>query len=49
MGRSVENTQWKLVIPARELLNDASDGLRRFINSVTDIKVYFQTYSHAGS
>ncbi|MFD2302851.1 hypothetical protein ACFSYE_06745 [Roseibacillus ishigakijimensis] len=49
VGRSVWNTQWKLVIPALELLSEEDEGLARFINSVTDIKLHFRTYSYAGN
>jgi len=49
IGRSIWNSQWKLVIPGKELLNDPNLGLSRFINSVKDIKLYFITYSYAGN
>ncbi len=49
IGRSVWNSKWKLVIPGKTLLNDPNDGLSRFIRSVTDIKLYFVTYSYAGN
>jgi len=39
IGRSAANTKWKLVIPAAELLNDPDEGMKRFIDSVTDIKL----------
>ncbi|MBX3743930.1 MAG: hypothetical protein KF833_01345 [Verrucomicrobiae bacterium] len=60
IGRSVWNTQWLLIIPAGTLHTDRDEGLARFIqgallpngtrdgNGVTDIKVFFQTYSYAG-
>jgi hypothetical protein len=60
IGRSVWNTQWMLIIPGVSLLGSNPDeGLQRFIagalvggqrtgNGVTDIKVYFQTYSYSG-
>jgi len=60
IGRSVWNTQWMLIIPGVSLLgSDPDEGLERFIagalvsgqrtgNGVTDIKVYFQTYSYSG-
>ncbi len=60
IGRSVWNTQWMLVIPGVSLLgSDPDEGLQRFIagalvngqrtgNGVTDIKIYFQTYSYSG-
>jgi len=49
IGRSVANTEWKLVIPAAELLNDPDEGMRRFIDSVDDIKLHFRTYSYSGN
>ena len=49
IGRSVWNSKWKLVIPGHTLLNDSHEGLQRFINSVTDIHLYFVTYSYAGN
>lgn len=49
IGRSVWNSEWKLVIPAQTLLADPQDGIERFIRSVKDIKVFIRTYSHAGN
>ena len=49
IGRSVWNTDWKLVIPAQTLLADPQDGIERFIRSVKDIKIYVRTYSNAGN
>lgn len=49
IGRSVWNSQWKLVIPGRTLLNDPNEGLDRFIRNVRDIKLYFVTYSYSGN
>lgn len=49
IGRSVWNTQWKLVIPANTLLNNEKDGLDRFVRSVTDIQLFLRTYSHSGN
>ena len=43
IGRSVWNSQWKLVIPADSLLADPKQGLTRFIQTVTDIKLQFTT------
>jgi len=60
IGRSVWNTHWMLIIPGVSLLGSNPDeGLQRFIagarvngqrtgNGVTDIKIYFQTYSYSG-
>jgi hypothetical protein len=49
IGRSVWNSQWKIVIPGRTLLNDPKEGLKRFINTVTDVKLHFVTYSYSGN
>jgi hypothetical protein len=49
VGRSVWNSQWKLVIPGRTLLNDPKEGLDRLIQTLTDIKLNFTTYSYSGN
>ena len=49
VGRSVWNTQWKIVIPAYGLLNDEQTALTRFAASVQDIKLFLRTYSHSGN
>jgi len=49
IGRSVWNTEWKLVIPAQTLLANPQDGIERFIRSVKDIKLFLRTYSNAGN
>jgi len=49
VGRSVWNSQWKLVIPGRTLLNNPNEGLDRFIRTVKDIKLHFVTYSYSGN
>lgn len=49
VGRSVWNSQWKLVIPGKTLLNNPNEGLDRFIQTVTDIKLHFVTYSYSGN
>jgi hypothetical protein len=60
IGRSVWNTEWILIIPAGTLHSDRNEGLQRFINGqlvggvrdgngVSDIKIFFQTYSYAGN
>ncbi len=48
IGRSVWNSQWILIIPGGTLLNDPNAGLQDFINTVSDIKIFFQTYSYSG-
>jgi len=49
VGRSAWNTEWLLIIPGGTLLFDPNQGLDAFVHTVDDIKVYFQTYSHAGN
>ncbi len=49
IGRSVWNSQWKLVIPAYTLLNNEQMALNNFINSVQDIQLFIRSYSHAGN
>lgn len=48
VGRSVWNTEWILIIPGRTLNNDPNLGLDRFVQQVTDIKLFFQTYGFSG-
>jgi hypothetical protein len=49
IGRSVWNSKWKLVIPGQTLLNNPSDGLDRFIQSVKDVKLHIVSYSYSGN
>ena len=49
IGRSVANTEWLLIIPGGTLLNDSTQGLDSFVNSVGDIKLFFQTYAYSGN
>jgi hypothetical protein len=55
VGRSVWNTRWLLIIPAGTLHYDRANALDWFIggstgtNGVSDIKLFFQTYSYAGN
>lgn len=59
IGRSVWDTQWLLIIPGVNLLNDRDEGLQRFINGalvndirdgngVSDIKIRFKAYAYSG-
>lgn len=59
IGRSVWNTQWILIIPAVNLLNDRQEGLQRFINGaqvsgqrdgngISDIRIRFTAYAYSG-
>jgi hypothetical protein len=47
-GRSAWNTGWVLIIPGATLSADKDAGLDRFIRTVTDIKLYLETYSNQG-
>jgi hypothetical protein len=49
IGRSVWNSQWKIVIPAITLLKDEQMGLNNFAASVDDIKLFLRTYSNSGN
>jgi hypothetical protein len=49
IGRSIWNSKWKLVIPGKTLLSDPNQGLDRFIQTVTDAKFFFITYSYSGN
>ena len=49
IGRSMWNSRWKLVIPARTLLADPVKGMQIFQATVKDIKVHFETYSYSGN
>ena len=49
IGRSVWNTQWMMIIPGSSLLFNKEVGLNNFINSVDDIKMFFQTYAYSGN
>ena len=49
IGRSLWNSQWKLVIPGKTLLNDPNEGLSRLIQTVKDVKLHFITYSYSGN
>jgi hypothetical protein len=48
VGRSVWNSRWLLIIPAATFHYDKEEGLDTFINTVTDIKLFFQTYAISG-
>jgi len=49
IGRSVWNTRWLLIIPGGTFHYDQNLGLETFINSVKDIKLFFQTYAISGN
>jgi hypothetical protein len=49
VGRSVWNTGWTLIIPGRTLNTDPDEGLDRFIEQVSDIKLVFETYGFSGN
>ncbi|HVR37409.1 MAG TPA: hypothetical protein VMS21_16360, partial [Methylomirabilota bacterium] len=49
IGRSVWNTDWMLIIPGGTFLNNPDQGLDTFVNSVSDIRIFFQTYAYSGN
>jgi len=49
IGRSVWNTRWLLVIPAGTLHSDRQKALDTFVNGVSDIKMFFETYAYSGN
>jgi len=49
LGRSAWNSRWKLVIPGQTLLNNPDEGLERLIRTLTDVKLFFHTYSYSGN
>ncbi len=49
VGRSVWNTRWMLIIPGSTLNGDPDAGLETFINNISDIKLFFQTYGYSGN
>jgi len=49
VGRSVWNRRWLLIIPGGTFHYDQDYGLETFIENVTDIKLFFQTYAISGS
>ena len=49
VGRSAWNSRWKLVIPGYTLLNNPNEGIDRFIQTVSDVKLHFVTYSYSGN
>lgn len=49
IGRSVWNSQWKIVIPAITLLGNEQQGMNNFAASVKDIQLFLRTYSNSGN
>ena len=49
IGRSVWNTRWMIVIPGATFHYDAEYGLDTFIDTVKDIKLFFETYAISGA
>ena len=47
-SRSVWNSEWLLIIPGANLHADPATGMAQLANTITDIKLYFLTYSHQG-
>ncbi len=48
IGRSIWNSEWLLIIPGTGLHADPNFGLKEFAENVSDLKLYFKTYSHNG-
>ena len=48
ISRSVWNSQWLLIIPGASLHVDPLTGLNKFVETISDIKLHFQTYTHEG-
>ena len=48
MGRSAWNSQWYLIVPGTNLHPDGQYGLSQLIDTISDIKLHFVTYSHQG-
>jgi len=49
IGRSVWNTKWIMIIPASTLNSDRDFAIEKFIDNITDIKIFFETYSYSGN
>ena len=49
IGRSVWNTRWVMIIPGGTFHYDAEFGLNKFIETVNDIKLFFDTYAISGN
>ena len=43
------NSEWLLIIPGGYLLDNPATGLNNFIDKVSDIRLFFQTYSYSGN
>jgi len=49
IGRSVWNRRWLLIIPGGTFHYDPNQGINLFAESVSDIKLFFQTYAFSGN
>ena len=49
IGRSVWNTRWMLIIEGGTFHYDPKYGINTFIDTVSDIKLFFQTYAISGN
>lgn len=49
VGRSVWNSRWLLIIPGSTLKANSAEGLQTFIDNVSDIKLFFQTFGYSGN
>jgi hypothetical protein len=48
IGRSIWNTEWMLIIPGQTFNADPEEGLKRFMDQISDIKLVFETYGLSG-
>ncbi len=48
ISRSVWNSEWLLIIPGAGLHVDPDTGLKQLAETISDIKLHFQTYSNQG-
>lgn len=48
ISRSVWNSEWLLIIPGANLAADPEAGLTTLAESISDIRLFFKTYSHQG-
>jgi hypothetical protein len=49
IGRSVWNSNWKLIVPGKTLRANPDVGLQIFIDTVRDIELFLETYSYSGN
>ncbi|MCF7674053.1 MAG: hypothetical protein K9M97_01820 [Akkermansiaceae bacterium] len=49
IGRSVWNSQWKIIIPGKTLHANPDVGLQIFLETVKDVQLFLETYSYSGN